>query len=218
MLLPPLLLLILGIVWFRKHPPGGSQRTLGELAEVVDAGAPDALGGLEGLLDLAGGTRLFARLTPLQAAGSWQSFDAAALAARLELEGGTPWRLELLFERSEPLVEAVVEPVEPVALVPARVEDDAGRALRSIETSEPPSGGVADPLRTLLAQPAAELPLGTEVQLLLWGRAPGDAARLVLGAGERERTLELEHAEVPLRDLRRSLARLEAEDQDAEAR
>ena len=219
-LLPPILLLIYGIVWFRQNPPGGGSRSLGELSEASGQVAPQALRGFEGLAQGAGGhgARLFARLTPLQAGEGWQRHDAEVLRERLGLGEGEPWRLEL--------VQAPGEDAGPIGLLPAAVADARGRALRSLETlpgaETSPDGGappVVDPLRALVTQPARELGAGEEVQLVLWGRRPGDDARLLLGVEGASGSVPLAETSVPAEDLARSLARVtvgQLEDGDGE--
>lgn len=162
--------------------------------------AADAAQHWSGRYELAGGA-LELELAPLHAQLERQRFDAGALAARLGLEAGEPWALDLRW--SKELAPAGGDSAEASASEPAglalgglKVEDAQGEALRALvecaaaaEGREAPRAtdvhaarAVSDPLLQLYALPAAELAPGTSARCVLWGRAPHAGARLALGA------------------------------------
>jgi hypothetical protein len=180
--------------------PAGQE---GELSSASSHGAPAEVGGFAGAHDLEDGGRLSARLLPLQAIDAWESFDAGVLAQRLGLPDGEPWRLELRYE-------AGPAPGRALPLAGLVVVDAGGGALAPPpgEPGAPPSGAPADPLRVLFLHPTAELPPGTEVQLFLWGRAPGAEPRLLLGAHP-DLALDLAPVRVPSGEVLRHIARVD---------
>ena len=112
---------------------------------------------------------LVVRLSPLAREAERQAFDAKALALRLGLEPGQPFRLECCAhvpEGPHPKRDLWVEDDEGVALVPV--------ASLLAPRSDPTE--VVDPVMGLLA--AAGSAAGGTVTVL-WGRAPGAGARLV---------------------------------------
>ncbi|MCZ6596280.1 MAG: hypothetical protein O7B99_01430, partial [Planctomycetota bacterium] len=96
-LLLPLLIFAYAAIWLARNTPGSTWEG-GREIELEELDAPESMRGLRGELELPGGARLLAQLTPLHAAEAWQAFDARALAERLELGPGEPWRLELWLE------------------------------------------------------------------------------------------------------------------------
>lgn len=123
---------------------------------------------------------LVLRLTPLHAEPERQAFDAGALAARLGLEAGEPWRLEVTWPlngavkpRFEKLLTALTD--EPGVLT---IVDDQGTCATTFAplVTEPKGqhlAGLFDPRRTLAVDGT-----GAEGQLHFWGRGPGEGARL----------------------------------------
>ncbi len=154
-------------------------------------------------LDGLDGSRLVARLAPLHADPDRQRFEAGSLKRRLELEPGQPWRLSLRWDGpAHPRAagdapgalgadgapgalgadgpaprEAPREPTG-LGLGPVEVRDGSGLALASIRLDDG-ERRPADPLRTLLAPPEGALRHGQTVGWVLWGRRPGEGARVV---------------------------------------
>ena len=149
------------------------------------------------------GGRLTVRLVPLQALSQWQAFDAGALARRLDLPEGEPWRLELVYEAAEGGAERLALDLEG-AHVGAAGEPLLAPLVAQVPAA--PDGAPADPLRALFAARPAALASGAAAELVLWGRAPSPDAppRVAVGAFE----LELAPVRVKSRDLPRSIARL----------
>ncbi|MDF1798067.1 MAG: hypothetical protein P1V81_02745 [Planctomycetota bacterium] len=123
---------------------------------------------------------LVLRLTPLHAEPERQAFDAGALAARLGLEAGQPWRLEVTWPlgagvkpRFEKLFAALTEAPTSLTIV-----DDQGLCASTFARLVTEAHGrhlvqLFDPERTL--EVSAER---AEGQLHFWGRGPGEGARL----------------------------------------
>lgn len=120
---------------------------------------------------------LVVRLSPLSREAERQAFDAKALASRLGLEPGQPFRLECCAHLPAGLEhkrDLWVEDDEGVALVPVA-------NLLSLASD---AAQVVDPVLGLLAVPGTAV--GSAVGsatggtvTVLWGRAPGAGARLV---------------------------------------
>lgn len=200
LLLPSALLAAYAVAWKLRAPPPA--RGEGELSSAASHAAPSDVAGYAGARDLGAG-RLAAQLLPLQAVPAWEEFDAAALARRLKLAAGEPWRLDLRLEGDAGAPE--------LSLAALSVVDAGGTALAPPENGAgaAPAGAPADPLRVLLLEPARALPAGAEVQLFLWGRAPTGEVRLVLG-GEPGLELDLSPVRVPSSEVLRHVARVDA--------
>jgi len=123
---------------------------------------------LAGTLELEAGTRLRVSLGPLHEDARRQEFDGPALARRLGLPEGEPWRLRLEAVGASP--EAALEGVQVV--------DGDGACLAPIlDGVTPAEGAVQDPLLGLfLPQEIAGETSRWEV--VLWGRPPGVGGRL----------------------------------------
>lgn len=190
-LVVPLLTLVLGVLWSR----GGSGEPAGQrpAPPPLEDGGPVA--GWSGSLELAGGTRLDVRLTPLHAGPRQQEFDRDTLRRLLELDSGEPWRLTL---------ERGAGPGADLSLDALRVGSDGG-VLAPPAAPQVPAGQPADPVRVLLGPPREPLAPGQEVSLVLWGKRPAGAVHLDLG----DLRFELLPEEVPHEAVVRSLARLE---------
>lgn len=114
-------------------------------------------------------TGLVVRLSPLSRESERQAFDAGALAARLGLEPGQPFRLECcahLPEGSRPTRDVWIEDDEGVALVP----------LVRLVAPDAEARGVVDPVLGLLAAPGS---VAGGTVTVLWGRAPRAGAQLI---------------------------------------
>ena len=123
---------------------------------------------LAGTLERETGTRLRGSLDPLHEDARRQEFDGPALARRLGLPEGEPWRLRLEAVGASP--EAALEGVQVV--------DGDGACLAPIlDGVTPAEGAVQDPLLGLfLPQEIAGETSRWEV--VLWGRPPGVGGRL----------------------------------------
>ena len=129
---------------------------------------------LAGTLELGSGSRMRVSLEPLHADARRQEFDGIALARRLGLAAGEPWRLSL---------EAVGE-VPEAALEGVEVVDGEGSCLAPIlDRVVRAKGEVQDPLLGLFrpSRPSEQSP---HFELVLWGRAPGDGARFLCTWGQ----------------------------------
>lgn len=205
---PPALVflgLFLSLVLVHFLTRGGGEHTD---RVTVDGGGPARAPGWVAHAELTGtdpdGTdpaMLRARLTRLHAAPERQRFDAETLRERLALGPGEAWRLELALEG---------DAETPLALGAISVADADGTALvPAVERAEAPApNAVADPLRALAAAGDGLVWPGEPRQVLLWGRAPRDDARLILGG--LDAPLALEPRDVELDALPESLARLPA--------
>lgn len=170
LLVIPLLSVMLGILWARHWKPYPAGRRP-EPPPVVEA---SGVRGWAGTATLPGGGRLVARLVPLHSDPARQAFDAAALAHRLGLGDGAPWRLVLAL-RPEP-AGAGERSLASIPLASVRISDDQGQALRSLAAPVPSPSGVVDPVAVVVAPPTDALEPGKEVSLVLWGRPPGATA------------------------------------------
>lgn len=115
-----------------------------------------------------------ARLTPLHAEPDRQAFDARALAQRLGLGAGEPWRLELAYEAPPD--------APPLGLSDIAIEDASGRRIAPAAPAadgRAAAGAAVDPLRALVRAPRTALRPGGTASLVLWGDAPGAGARVV---------------------------------------
>jgi hypothetical protein len=159
-----------------------------------------AVEGRAGALELPAGGRIVARLARLHggedaAARERQAFDARALGARLALEEGEPFRLQLEWRAGLTREAGGVDtPAAPaLALGDLAVRDARGTALVALASPSSRPGEPSDPLAVLLAPPHEALRPGESVELVVWGREPGEGAAVVaalLDAGEPE-TLEI---------------------------
>lgn len=125
-----------------------------------------------------GAGRLELRLTPLQVDARRQAFDREALADELGLGPGEPWRLEVRYEASTldraAATDADADRSQAVRLVDPGIADREGLACAPIDAEGD------GPLATLLRTPRPlELTAGESVQLVLWGRRPLGAPRVV---------------------------------------
>ncbi|MEW6074626.1 MAG: hypothetical protein AB1726_18790, partial [Planctomycetota bacterium] len=147
---------------------------------LLDAAAPAEIAGWTGEAALAGGARLAVRLAPFHAERPVEVERSEALQARFGLPAGELWRVELS------LAAAAGDPgsaPEAVALAGLAVCDTAGPALAPPFAPDAVSALPADPLRALYAAPPGRLAPGATVPAALWGRAPGDGARLLVAEG-----------------------------------
>ncbi len=147
--------------------------------------SPDeTVAAFSGELEGAGGW-LSATLAPLHAEPARQAFESSALARRLGLGPGEPWRLRVRWQRrrepgaSRPAGDRP-ERDSPagIALGAVEVLDSEGAALRSFVPPPAPGNGPARPLETLLAPPAGALHPGAVADWVLWGRTPAGEVRL----------------------------------------
>ena len=193
----PLAALVAGVLWLRHGQGAGT----GARPTPPEADVAQLVEGWIGELALDPGARLEARLVPLHGDAERQAFDRDALAGRLGRTDGQPWQLELRYPGSP-------ESDVSLPLAGLLVRDAAGACLAPGVEAAPAPGedAAADPLRSLLAPPVALAP-GTGLTIVLWGRAPGEAPRLVLGAHE----VALRAERVASDSIPRTLARLERE-------
>lgn len=195
LLVLPLAALVAGVLWLR-HGRGAVEGERPAPPEVEAAGLVE---GWVGELPLGAGARLVARLVPLHGEAERQEFDREALAARLGRSDGEPWQLELRYSGTP-------ERDASLLLPGLSVKDRAGVLLAPVVEAAPAPGddAPADPLRSLLAPPA-ELAPGTGLTIVLWGRPPGEGARLLLGLHE----VDLRAERMASDSIPRTLARLE---------
>lgn len=169
----PVLSLALGLVWFHRHPqvevPGAPPRVSDPNSEVVVWRGTSASPGYG---------ELWVEVQPLHGDVERQEFEAESLRARFGLGTGEPLRVRLDW-----VLDGESRDPGPPAL--------RGESLRIVEGGEllaspiqgvldpEPSAGVHDPVRALLSAPAGGLSPGRGVDLVFWGRRPGDDARLV---------------------------------------
>lgn len=149
-----------------------------------------------------GAGELTVRLAPWHAARAQQGFDARALRRELDLPDGSAWRLEIAWLARE-VGQAPERAADRLAYAAVAVADSEGAALAPIPRASVvrSEGRAVDPVRALAALPEEPLRLGQRVDLLLWGRAPGSAAR-VTGlsaelAAESAQAIEIELAAAP---------------------
>lgn len=120
-----------------------------------------------------------ARLAPLHAVPERQAFDAAALAGRLGLPEGEPWRLALTARADAVLGHGADAPTDAQRPVPLPLDGLALSGFQGLTGSA--EGPPLDPLRTLLSAPRAGLAPGQRIDLLFWrprlasGRSDGAA-------------------------------------------
>ncbi|MCE9593963.1 MAG: hypothetical protein K8S98_07215 [Planctomycetes bacterium] len=171
------------------------------------ASPDEAIPGFAARVELAHGA-LRVRLAPLHPDVVRQHFDALALARRLELGEGEPWRLTCSLDDADAPFD-----LDAPALI---VRDREGIALEAIPLGASRDAAPSDPLRTLVAARSASLAPGESVDLVLWGRAPKADARLeglgALGA------LPLEGTAYRRADLEVPLARLDVAGKSAASR
>jgi hypothetical protein len=120
------------------------------------------------------GATISARLAPLHADASRQSFESVSMRERLALPEGQPWRLSLRYDAKSAADGAAPA---PLALGAVEVSDEKGLALSSIPGAAA-GAAPADPLRALVVAPSGTLQPGQAVDWVLWGRAPLAPARL----------------------------------------
>ena len=164
MLFPAALGALAAALWLARPDPAG-----GELG-APRVGDPDSsVPALGGRLEGADGTALVARLAPMHADPGRQAFEAAALASRLRLEPGAPYRLSLRWERG-----GLEDTGAVLHLGSISVRDAGGTALAPIpsDEGEPGGPGGGDPLRALFRAPRGTLGPGEAVDWILWGREP----------------------------------------------
>ncbi len=153
--------------------------------------------GFGGALEAPDGGVWRARLVPLHARAERQAFEAQAVARRLELQPGEPWRLELSWEAGA----GAAEPM-PVAEGLA-VLGEEGVRLSPLARPSQTEGAPLDPLAVLFAPSESVLAPGESLQLLLWGSAPRERGRLRLAQQE----LLLEPVDFDAAGLPRAVAR-----------
>jgi len=166
------------------------------LVELEPAPAPDVRG-FGGALEAPDGGVWRARLVPLHARAERQAFEAQAVARRLGLQPGEPWRLELSWEAGA----GAADPT-PVA-EGLTVLGEEGSRLSPLARPSLAEGAPADPVAVLFAPCESELAPGESLQLLLWGNAPRERGRLQLAQHE----LLLEPVDFDAAGLPRAVAR-----------
>ncbi len=144
-----------------------------------------------------GALRVLARVRALHADRARQAFDAERLRARDARYADEPYWVEI---EVLPPADGAGRPAPLNVLLDPRgirIEDERGVALTNpvanpLAQAARSAGGAVDPLSTLLS-PSRPLAPGEHASFVLFGRAPGAGARLVLSAGESgaERVLEL---------------------------
>ena len=163
----PLAFLILGISFLKD----ASHAPLGPRAVPPAPSKDTTIAGWEGELEVAPGVRVRATLGPLHSDAGRQEFERRALARRLGLGDGAPYRLVLDVDSG-----ALTELAGAL-----RIVDGSGEALRPLVAGEADGGALADPLRVLLGPPDLPSTAASEARQLtwfLWGRAPEAGARL----------------------------------------
>ena len=155
----PLLVLAIAavIVW----SPSGSLDSADELASLSGPR-------LSGSFLVGEEFRVGVSLEPLHEDARRQSFDKEALAKRLGLEEGEPWRLKLV-----PLGEAPDSELSDVHVLEGQREC-LSLLVDEVSISE---GGVHDPLIALF-QPRKEQGEGQAWEFVLWGDAPAFEGQL----------------------------------------
>lgn len=169
MLFPAALGALAAALWLARPDPADGELGAPQVRD-PDSSVPALGGRLEG----ARGTALVARLAPMHADPGRQAFESAALASRLGLEPGAPYRLSLLWERGQ-----LEEAGAVLHLGSISIRDAGGTALAPIpsgedEHGEAGGGGAqgSDPLRALFRAPRGTLGPGEAVDWILWGREP----------------------------------------------
>lgn len=200
-LLPVLALALVGLFWLERG------RVSRPNAPPTVASPDETVAGFAARAALEPGA-LRVRLVPLHPDAERQRFDRLALARRLSLAAGEPWRLSLELDDAAAAAE--------IDLARLAVLDRDGLALAPLAAVEPSAQGPSDPLRTLLTVGRERLAPGRTLDVVLWGRAPGDGVRLLgLHAAESE-GLPLERALHRRAELEAPLARLERADGELE--
>lgn len=201
LLVAAMLLLVASATWKLALDSG---RSSDGLPEVSDPDEP--ISAYRGEARGPNGELVTFLLAPLHADPARQQFEARALAERLGLDSGEPWRLV----RRGPSAEAGTRPGTDelhAALPPSgySVRDGRGEALRSLEA--PPSAGeLVDPVRSAFA-PWTSSDRST-TSCVLWGRRPEAGAVLGTAGGKAEvplaaSTVHRSELEVPLARLER---------------
>jgi hypothetical protein len=148
----------------------GTALSADESADVPDVRVGFSLNGFSGSGSISGdeaGPFLAIRLTPLEAVPAAQAFLAMSWGQQLGLEPGEPWRLELELSAD----------ADSLELSDLRVLDAEGLALSTPVLAKDSK----DPRSTLLRTLGKQLQPGNRRQVVLWGRAPGAQASLVVG-------------------------------------
>ncbi|MCK6444935.1 MAG: hypothetical protein L6Q99_00945 [Planctomycetes bacterium] len=238
-LVPTLACALGGLYWLE-----GERTPVGHVLPTV-ASPDEDVAGFAARVDVGRGA-VRVRLTPLHPDATRQRFDASALARRLALDAGEPWRLTLAFDAAPsaagpgtqsagaqsagaqnasaqnagapngdaPNADAANAPLE-FELSRLAVVDSFGGSAAAIALAPLASGSGAadrpsDPLRVLLGATHVELAPGRSLDVFLWGRRPGDGARLVgLSALGGEAAVPLEKALHRRAELEAPLARLD---------
>jgi len=135
---------------------------------------------------LADGSRLDVRVSRLQSDEQRQAFDREALARRFGLGTGEAWRCEVARRGGGESAsrttqadarEAHTDQVTGVVTASApHVVDREGPATRALEFTPDVAG---DPLLVLFRPPDGDIPPGTSLQFVQWGRRPGAGAELI---------------------------------------
>ncbi len=154
-------------VWWMRHP-GVSLVPSRPPARVDPETTQEVLGGE---LELARSTLVF-WLAPADLDAGRQAFQSQALRKRYALDEGEPWRLRLEWRAGE--AADILPSSSSIDLSQLVIEDQRGRALAPLHLDRE-----LDPLAILLQPPAVPLEMGASIDLVLWGRAPGVAAKLV---------------------------------------
>lgn len=161
-----------------------------------------------------------ARLAPLHAVPERQAFDAAALAGRLGLPDGEPWRLALTARADVGLGSATGSPLDAARPVPApaALPLDALALTGFQALTDPADGPRFDPLRTLLSAPRVGLEPGQRVDLMFWrprlrgarsgGTVEPTACTLSVGSGDASLEVVLTPTRLAEPGTSASLARL----------
>ena len=117
---------------------------------------------LSGSLSVSEQLEIEVRLKPMHDDARRQRFDGAALAKRLGLDEGEPWRLTLVAPGELP--STVLSDVQVL---------EGGRQCLTplVAEANAADGAVQDPLLALFRGPSDESVAG-ELELVLWGQAP----------------------------------------------
>ena len=200
-ILIPLLGLLAGLFWVKHN----LHRDPGRPAQPPQQASLSEVPGWRASLPWSGGGRLELVLSPLHAEGARQRFDATALERRLGLGSGEAWRLNLELRGSGAGAGGGDGgAADELALDEVRVVDREGEALRlhRLDSAASSPNRPADPVAVLFGPPAEALRSGQAVSLMLWGRPPGEGAR-VLGVGGQP--IEMVASGVAREELSRSL-------------
>jgi hypothetical protein len=182
---------ILGATWPMLACEHGGARTPRATRESTPAAD------VAGLAGERGGVRV--RLARLHADPARQRFDAAALGRRFGLGTGEPFVCEISLSGAVTIPRGALRSIA--------IHDERGPALAPFQPSTPKTDEPADPLAALLSPPPDAVASGRAISVILWGREPGDGARLAgLDAGE----IALAPARMTARELDTALARIDA--------